>query len=139
MRCTVIGLGEAGQIYARALQNNGHDVLGYDVAPTPTPDITRAQSMAEAVGEADAVIVMTTARASLPVARDAGPHLNPGTLYADFTSAAPSAKLALEQVLPPGVLAVDIAILGPVIALGRVSQSLMTASGMLDGCRVLPF
>lgn len=126
MRCTVIGLGEAGQIYARALQRTGHDVLGYDVAPTPTPGLPRASTMAEAVGTADAVLVMTTARASLPVAREAAPHLAPGTLYADFTSAAPSAKRALEQELPAGVQAADIAILGPVISLGE-STPLMAA------------
>ncbi|WP_413248311.1 DUF1932 domain-containing protein [Sinomonas flava] len=126
MRCTVIGLGEAGRTYAHALQSLGHDVLGYDVAPIPTPELPRAASMAEAVGQADVVIVMTTARASLPVARDAAPHLAPGTVYADFTSAAPSAKLALEQVLPVGVQAADIAILGPVISLGA-STPLMAA------------
>jgi 3-hydroxyisobutyrate dehydrogenase-like beta-hydroxyacid dehydrogenase len=126
MRCTVIGLGEAGRIYARALQGGGHVVLGYDVAPIPTPDLPRAANMAEAVGEAEAVIVMTTARASLPVARDAAPHLAPGTLYADFTSAAPKAKLALNEVLPAGVQAADIAILGPVISLGA-STPLMAA------------
>ncbi|NUP75477.1 MAG: NAD(P)-dependent oxidoreductase, partial [Sinomonas sp.] len=126
MRCTIIGLGEAGRIYASALQGRGHDVLGYDVAPIPTPNLRRAASMAEAVGQADAVIVMTTARASLPVARDAAPHLGPGTLYADFTSAAPSAKVALTEVLPAGVLTADIAILGPVISLGA-STPLMAA------------
>jgi len=126
MQCTVIGLGEAGRIYAQALQRQGHGVVGYDVAPTPTPDLTRAASMAEAVEGTDAVIVMTTARASLPVAREAAPYLAPGTLYADFTSAAPTAKLALEQVLPAGVQGADIAILGPVIALG-VTTPLMAA------------
>lgn len=131
MRCTVIGLGEAGRIYAHALQGLGHDVLGYDVAPIPTPGLPRATSMAEAVGRADVVIVMTTARASLPVARDAAPHLAPGTVYADFTSAAPSGKLALGQVLPAGVQAADIAILGPVIALG-VSTPLMAAGPGAD-------
>jgi 3-hydroxyisobutyrate dehydrogenase-like beta-hydroxyacid dehydrogenase len=131
MRCTVIGLGEAGRIYARALQRLGHDVLGYDVAPIPTPGLPRAASMAEAVGQADAVIVMTTARASLPVARDAAPHLSPGTLYADFTSAAPGAKLALEDVLPAGAVAADVAILGPVISLGA-STPLMAAGPGAD-------
>lgn len=126
MRCTIIGLGEAGRIYAEALQAGGHDVLGYDVAPIPTPNLPRAASMAEAVGESDAVIVMTTARASLPVARDAAPHLAAGTLYADFTSAAPRAKLALNDVLPAGVLTADVAILGPVISLGP-STPLMAA------------
>lgn len=131
MRCTVVGLGEAGRIYAQALQRLGHEVLGYDVAPIATPELPRAASMAEAVGRAEAVIVMTTARVSLPVARDAAPHLSPGTLYADFTSAAPSAKLTLEQVLPPGVEAADIAILGPVISLGP-STPLMAAGPGAD-------
>ncbi|HKU10496.1 MAG TPA: DUF1932 domain-containing protein [Sinomonas sp.] len=126
MRCTIIGLGEAGRIYAEALQARGHDVLGYDVAPIPTPNLPRAASMAEAVGETDAVIVMTTARASLPVARDAARHLAAGTLYADFTSAAPKAKLALNDVLPAGVITADVAILGPVISLGP-STPLMAA------------
>ncbi|MDP9884626.1 3-hydroxyisobutyrate dehydrogenase-like beta-hydroxyacid dehydrogenase [Sinomonas atrocyanea] len=131
MRCTVIGLGEAGRIYAQALQGLGHEVLGYDVAPIPTPELPRAATMAEAVGQSDAVIIMTTARASLPVAREAAPHLSPGTLYADFTSAAPAAKLALEQVLPTGVEAADIAILGPVISLGA-STPLMAAGPGAD-------
>lgn len=129
MRCTVIGLGEAGRIYAERLQSHGHDVIGFDVSPIPTPGLNRAESMAEAVAATDAVIVMTTARASIPVARDAAPYLAPGTLYADFTSAAPDAKLALGQVLPAGVRAADIAILGPVIALGAATPLMAAGPG----------
>lgn len=129
MRCTVIGLGEAGQIYARALQENGQDVVGYDVAPAETPGIRRASTMADAVGEADAVIVMTTARASLPVARDAAPHLPAGALYADFTSAAPGDKRSLEGVLPAAVESADVAILGPVISLGPSTPLMAAGAG----------
>ena len=116
-------------IYAEGLQRDGHEVLGYDVAPVPTPGLLRASSMGEAVGAADAVIVMTTARASLPVAREAAPHLTPGSLYADFTSAAPAAKLALLQVLPADVQPTDIAILGPVISLGLATPLMAAGPG----------
>lgn len=126
MRCTIIGLGEAGRIYAAALAAGGHAVTGYDLAPVPTPAVTRAPTMDEAVKDAEAVFIMTTARAAIPVARDASPWLPEGVLYADFTSASPATKRAVEQALPPGTRTADIAILGPVIALG-IKTPLMAA------------
>lgn len=125
MRCAVIGLGEAGRIYAAALRHQGHDVIGYDPV-APIDDIPRANSIATAVEQADAVIVMTPARVAASAAREAAPHLRQGAVYADFTSSGPVAKRALETELPPTAHAVDVAILGPVIALGT-STPLMAA------------
>ncbi|MBN6052875.1 DUF1932 domain-containing protein [Nonomuraea sp. RK-328] len=70
MRCAVIGLGEAGRVYAAALAA-GHEVLGYDPGDTPTPEgVTRATTPKEAVGQAAYVLVLTAAAAARSVAGD---------------------------------------------------------------------
>ncbi|UKD57073.1 NAD(P)-binding domain-containing protein [Amycolatopsis sp. FU40] len=129
MRCTVIGLGEAGRIYAVALQNAGHEVVGFDPAPPPTPGLHRADTVAEAVRDADVVLVLTTANASRAVAEDVAAHISPATVYADFTSSSPTAKRDLGKVLPEGVRTADVAILGPVISLGAVTPLMAAGPG----------
>ncbi len=129
MRCAVIGLGEAGRIYALALKDQGHEVVGYDLAPLSAPGVTRVNTMAEAVEGAQAVLVMTPASVSAQIAKEAAAYLSPMTCYADFTSSAPSDKRALEWELPPGVRPADVAILGPVISLGVTTPLMAVGPG----------
>lgn len=125
----VLGLGEVGRIYGTALAAAGHDVYGYDAFSTaPVDGVTVVDDIARAVERADAVFTLTPATVGLSVAREAAAVLRSGTLYADFTSAAPPAKQELSEVFSavPGVRLVDVAILGPVVQLGP-STPLMAA------------
>src|SRR4051812_15711532 len=112
--CTVIGLGEAGAIYATALVQAGHTVTGYDpVAPATPAGVRRAASAAEACRGADVVLVLTGAGAARPVAEECLPAMDEGSCYADLTSSSPGSMAELGR-LPSRALFADVAILGPV-------------------------
>ena len=127
-RVALVGLGEVGRTYGRALSEAGHDVHGYDPFQTdPVEGVTVAADLGAAVADADVVLVLTAASASHPVAAEAGPHLRTGAAYVDCTSSAPRDKATLgERLGRDDVDVVDVAILGPVISLG-VATPLMAA------------
>lgn len=125
----IIGLGEVGRIYGAALDAAGHKVSGYDpYVQGPVDGVRVTDTLAEAVEDADIVLVLTGARASRDVAEDAVHHLRQDAAYVDCTSSAPGAKKALLQVFAdrPDVGLADVAILGPVIQL-RTATPLMAA------------
>ena len=69
MRIAVLGLGEAGSIYAAGFAATGAAVTGYDPVAGPLPEgVTRAASAAEAVRGADLVISLVTAAHAVEVA-----------------------------------------------------------------------
>lgn len=130
----VIGLGEVGRIYGAALDTAGHQVLGYDpYVDGDVEGVQVTQTMAEAVADADIVLVLTAASASRKVAADAVTHLRAGSAYVDCTSSAPTDKLALLDVFAerPDVALADVAILGPVIQM-RTATPLMAAGPAAD-------
>ena len=127
--CTVIGLGEAGATYAAALTAAGHKVTGFDpVAPTTPAGVARAATAAEACEGADVVLVMTGAAAARSVAQECLPVLPAGTCYADFTSSSPEVMRELGQ-LPSKADFADVAILGPVAALGEKTPLMVSGPG----------
>ncbi|UEL28676.1 NAD(P)-dependent oxidoreductase [Pseudarthrobacter sp. L1SW] len=126
---TVIGLGEAGATYAAALHAAGHRVTGFDpVAPTTPAGVTRAASAAEASTGADIVLVMTGAAAARSVAQECLPALEEGSCYADFTSSSPQVMQELGQFASKADFA-DVAILGPVSALGEKTPLMVSGPG----------
>ncbi len=127
--CTVIGLGEAGATYAAALTAAGHTVTGFDpVAPTTPAGVTRAATAAEACAGADVVLVLTGAGAARSVAQECLPVLPAGSCYADFTSSSPQVMRELGQ-LPSRAAFADVAILGPVPALGAKTPLMVSGPG----------
>ncbi|BCW80872.1 NAD(P)-dependent oxidoreductase [Arthrobacter sp. NicSoilC5] len=127
--CTVIGLGEAGATYAAALAAAGHQVTGFDpVAPTTPEGVTRMATAAEACAGADIVLVMTGAAAARNVAQECLPVLGDGSVYADFTSSSPGVMQELGQ-LPSKAGFADVAILGPVSALGEKTPLMVSGPG----------
>ncbi|KRE75157.1 MULTISPECIES: NAD(P)-dependent oxidoreductase [Micrococcaceae] len=127
--CTVIGLGEAGATYAAALTVAGHTVTGFDpVAPSTPQGVTRAATAAEACTGADIVLVMTGAAAARSVAKECLPVLASGSVYADFTSSSPATMQELGQ-LPGKAAFADVAILGPVAALGEKTPLMVSGPG----------
>jgi 3-hydroxyisobutyrate dehydrogenase-like beta-hydroxyacid dehydrogenase len=131
MRVAIIGLGEAGAIYATALHAAGDDIRGCDPSAAPTqPGVTRRDTVAETVADAQAVIVLTNAAAAEPVARDPAAHVQPGSLYADFTSSGPASMAALaDKIQAAGGVFADVAILGPIPLHGAQTPLMTSGSG----------
>jgi 3-hydroxyisobutyrate dehydrogenase-like beta-hydroxyacid dehydrogenase len=116
MRIAVLGLGEAGSIYARGLAEAGAEVVGFDpvVGPPPT-GVTRAPSIQDAVAGADLVLSLVGARAAADVFDAALPGLSPAVTYADFNTAAPDLKRTLaSRATEAGIPFADVAVMAPV-------------------------
>ncbi|WSQ14689.1 DUF1932 domain-containing protein [Streptomyces sp. NBC_01231] len=117
MRVGVLGLGEAGKLYATGFRENGWSVAGYDPGDVPTPTgVERAESVEAAVRDCDLVLGLTGAKVALTVAREAAPHLGPSTVYADMNAGAPELKREIAQVVSSSSWAVvaDVSVIGPV-------------------------
>lgn len=127
--CTVIGLGEAGSFYATALVEAGYTVTGYDpVAPATPAGVTRVNTAADAVRQADVVLVLTGAAAARSVATECLPAMKPGSCYADMTSSSPSDMTDIATIESPAAFA-DIAILGPVPLHGAKTPLMISGPG----------
>ena len=126
----LLGLGEAGAEIARDLVALGADVRGYDPRVAPPPGVLPRAAEAAAVA---GVVLSVNSAADAPVAlRNALPRLQPGALWADLNTAAPSVKRDLAATLAGrGVPVVDVALLATVP--GRGVRTPMLASG--DGAR----
>lgn len=112
----IVGLGEAGAIYAAALAALGHSVTAADPVTSAAPEGVRLVAQAQdACADAEFVLVLTGAAASAAVADACLPVLPQGALYVDMTSASPALMRELADRDPEAF--VDAAILGAVIAL----------------------
>src|SRR5688572_17392029 len=75
----IIGLGEVGRIYGAALHEAGHKVSGYDpYAQAPVEGVRVSGTLADAVDDAEVVLVLTAAGASRTVAEQSVEHLRGG-------------------------------------------------------------
>lgn len=130
MRAAVLGLGEAGAIYARELRAAGFDVRGFDVRSIKeVPGGTAvAADVGEAVDGAELVLSLTTAAGALAAASAARPHLAPTAVYADLNAASPKRKAEVATALG-GVLFADVAVLAPVARQGLRTPALVAGSG----------
>lgn len=132
MTVAVLGLGEAGSLYARGFVDVGRDVVGYDPGPVATPEgVRRATSVAEAVEGADLVLALTGASHAEAVLLDTLPHLRDGVVVAEMNSAAPALKRRLGQLCEdrPGVLFADVAVVGSVPDGGARTALVVSGSG----------
>lgn len=131
LRVAVLGLGEAGSLFARDLVAAGAEVAGFDPVPEKdVPGILRAGSEAEAAVGADLVLSLNWARVALEVAEKVAPALRPGAVYADLNTASPKLKRALAQVFAPkGILFADVALMSPVPGRGLKTPSLVSGPG----------
>lgn len=112
----VLGLGEAGSIYAEDLAGRGLRVTATDPAVEGAPPgVVRAGSIREAVAGADLVLSLVGGQAAGPVLHEALPAMEPGAVFADLNTAGPDQKRRLaEQAARRNVLFADVAILAPV-------------------------
>ena len=129
MRVAVLGLGEAGRLYARDLATIGADVTAYDVRSVEPPvGVTLASSIAAAIEGADLVLSLTTAAGALDAAKSAAVQLEPSTIYADLNAASPAEKIAVASCLAVGRFA-DVAVLAPVARAGLRTPVLVSGPG----------
>jgi 3-hydroxyisobutyrate dehydrogenase-like beta-hydroxyacid dehydrogenase len=135
MRIAVLGLGEAGAIYARGLAERGADVVGYDpVVPEVPSGVTRASSVGDAVDRAEIVLSLVGASAADAVLGDALPRMTPAAAFADLNTGAPQHKRRLAaHAVEAGVPFADVAVMAPVPRAGLETELL--ASG--DGAEVI--
>lgn len=128
MRIAVLGLGEAGVLYAEALAASRSHVAGYDPVTTTTPaGVRRAASVADAVAGAELVIGLTGAASAVAAAEEAAPALAAHACYADFTSAAPETKREIARAV--SVAVADVAVLAPVPRQGAATPLLVSGPG----------
>ncbi|MCM3502296.1 NAD(P)-binding domain-containing protein [Microbacterium sp. P26] len=135
----IIGLGEAGSLYARGAVEAGYEVHGFDPAPTATPEgVQRSDSLAALVAASDLVIVLTGASLSERIAADAAQHLRAGGVYADFTTASPGVMVDVAELVErTGARFADVAILGPVPTKGAGTETIVSGTAREDVAEVL--
>lgn len=144
----LIGLGEAGSIFARAMAERSA-VRGYDcawqdqafrkrAARAGEAGVAIAASAAEAAADAKLVLSLVTATASLDVAREASGYLKPGQIFIDFNSVSPGTKRASAGwVEKAGASYVDGAIMAPVPPHGLGVPILLAGSQANDAAEML--
>ena len=121
-----IGFGEAGQTISRGLVAEAKAALrSYDILfgqPAGAPleaaakdlGVALARDHADAVREADLVMLTVTASSSLEAARSCLPGLRKGQLFLDMNSVSPKRKIETAAlVAPTGAAYVDVAVMAP--------------------------
>ncbi|MCQ2001337.1 NAD(P)-dependent oxidoreductase [Arthrobacter zhaoxinii] len=126
---TVLGLGEAGRLYALGLAAAGADVRGYDpFTDARGAGICQFDSPAQALAGTDLAISLVGAAAARSVAEQVLPLLPPGAVFADFNTSGPESKAELADLAAGfGIPLVDVAVMAPVPRAG--SRTPLLASG----------
>ncbi|NUL45425.1 DUF1932 domain-containing protein [Cellulosimicrobium funkei] len=138
MIIAVLGLGEAGSVFASAYADAGWNVVGYDPADVQVDErIQRAASIAEAVSGADVVLSLTTARHAVGAAREAAPVLKSTAVFVDLNVATPALKHQVREALGEGVLVADGAVLGSVQKHGAGVHLLLSGNAVEQAARAL--
>lgn len=111
----VIGLGEAGTLYAHGLRRAGATVHGYDRRDDVLAADVRREDLAATVADADLVLSLVWARTAVEVAEHALPLMRPDAVYADLNTAAPEVKQTVAAAgAARGIAVADVAVLAPV-------------------------
>jgi 3-hydroxyisobutyrate dehydrogenase-like beta-hydroxyacid dehydrogenase len=125
-RIAFIGFGEAGQTISRGLMTQARPAIcTYDIlfglpagarleAAAKALGVALARDHADAVREADLVLLTVTASSSLEAARSCLPGLREGQLFLDMNSVSPKRKIETAAlVAPTGAAYVDVAVMAP--------------------------
>lgn len=131
MRVTLFGLGEAGTRFAVDLVAAGVEVAAFDPAGVATPaGITRFDDPVGAVRGADLILALTAAADAEAALAQALASIDPATLYADLSTAAPSLKRHLASIAAARALTfVDVALMAVVAGRGLRTPSLVAGTG----------
>lgn len=139
MSCTriaIIGFGEVGATFARAMKEHGADIAVYDALLDDSEKGKsvrarienaglRATSLEQAVRSAQYVLAMVTTMAARSAAAAAAQVLRPGQVYVDMNSTSPSAKQDIAAIIAPsGADFVEAAIIGAIGVSGARTEIL---------------
>ena len=127
----VLGLGEAGRLYALDLHAAGYQVRGFDPYVELGDDrVDQVATIEQATAGVDLVISLVGARVAEDVARQALAHCPSHAVYADFNTGSPALKRTLAQVAAAHQVAfVDIAVMAPVPRRGAGTPLLAAGPG----------
>ncbi|WP_035769542.1 NAD(P)-dependent oxidoreductase [Arthrobacter castelli] len=131
MQITILGLGEAGSLYAEGLAQRGGEVTGFDPYVSPElPDVRLASSLPAAVSGADVVISLAGAAAAKDVTAEAAAAMAPSAVFADFNTGGPDLKRELARIVAGcGILFADVAVMAPVPRNGSLTPLLASGDG----------
>jgi 3-hydroxyisobutyrate dehydrogenase-like beta-hydroxyacid dehydrogenase len=133
VRIAVLGLGEAGALFASDLVAAGASVAGCDPGPVPTPSgVERCAEPEQAVAGAEFAIVLT-GPADVAVLFEATIGALPtGAIFADLTTSTPAAKAERAGVASErGREYVDVALMAPVPGRGLRTPAVVSGPGAL--------
>lgn len=129
MKVAILGLGEAGKMYATAFAEQGCEVHGFDVQKIDgLPGVSIADSVGDAVAGADLIISLVAARAAVVVADGARESAQEGAIYVDLNSASPTRKQEVAEALGEGIKMVDGAVIGSVMRYGAKVNVLLAGA-----------
>jgi 4-hydroxy-4-methyl-2-oxoglutarate aldolase len=136
VRATVLGLGEAGTLYAMGLVKQGWTVAGYDPADNATPaGVERAADPEEAVRGADAVLSLVGGKAAAAAAKSVAPFLAADAVYADMNAGDPAVKQQIAATVGPHRFA-DVSVTGSVPTFGAATSVVISGAGSALAARV---
>lgn len=139
MRVGVLGLGEAGSLLAADLTRRGDEVRGYDPAWLPAIEgVQRHETAEAAVAGCTLVLAATPGSQAGAVLERVVPYLQEGTIYADLSTAAPSAKQCMAGIAAgAGALFADVALMSAVPGRGLSTPALASGTGAAGYARLL--
>ncbi|UUZ77285.1 NAD(P)-binding domain-containing protein [Polaromonas sp. P1(28)-13] len=122
MKIAIIGLGEVGRCYAKALHASGYELSLCDARPAPAAadlasgwELSVQTSIGTWLAGCDWVLSCVTGAHALGVVEQCLAHAFPGTTLCDLTTASPDAKrAAAKQAGDSSVRYVDVAIMGAI-------------------------
>jgi 3-hydroxyisobutyrate dehydrogenase-like beta-hydroxyacid dehydrogenase len=131
MRVAVLGLGEAGSLFAADLVTAGVEVAGFDPGPVPTPPgVERCTDPVAAVAGAEVVLAVTSPAHAGDVFDATVAATAPTALYADLTTSPPAAKAERSaRAAAAGRDFVDVALMAPVPGRGLRTPALASGPG----------
>lgn len=132
MRVAVVGLGEAGSIYAVDLVARGASVVGTDLHVIAALDgVGIAADIPAAVRGADLVLSLVGASSARAVLDEALPAMDAGSIFADMNTSGPDDKKRLAaRAAGRGIPFVDAAIMAPVPRARIDTPLLLSGSGV---------
>lgn len=132
MHIAILGLGEAGSLFANDLSAMGIIVSGWDPLPKRSlhKNVHFAESNADAAKDADIIFSVNLSSASEAIAKEVLPAINAGKIYAEMNTSSPQKKIAVFDILKSsGVQYVDLAIMAPVPSKGIKTPFLASGPG----------
>lgn len=131
---TILGLGEAGQLYAKGLAEAGATIRGYDpFVDASASGIVQYEDLAGAVEESDLVVSLVGAGACRRVADSVMPLLHKSAIYADFNTTGPATKAQLAALASAHRTSmVDVAVMAPVPRVGSKTPLMVSGERSAD-------